>query len=293
MPHGSARVGNVEVVALCDGVVGSSSPIEESFPGGAPGTWDDVRARYPGTVSDAGHWLLHVHAFALRSAGRTILVDTGFGPATAPAFAWAGKAGRLPVELAEAGIQAPEVDTVLVTHVHDDHIGWTVFEGGQTLHFPNARHVVNRADWDWMEGSDDPEDVEIFTKLLKPLEDLGALELSDDRVVVTDELALVHAPGHTPGHQVVLIESEGERALLSGDAFNHPAQVPQPTLASSSDADPQLAVRTRTELLERAEREGRLVVPSHFPEPFGRVVTEDGRRAFRASGVGGGPGSAR
>lgn len=120
MPHGSAHVGGVEIVALCDGVLESSSPIEESFLGATPGTWDDARTRYPDTVAASGHWRLHVHCFALRSAGRTILVDTGFGPVTAPAFAWAKQPGRLPVELAEAGIEATEVDTVIVTHVHDD-----------------------------------------------------------------------------------------------------------------------------------------------------------------------------
>lgn len=93
MPHGSAHAGGVEIIALCDGVLESSDPIEESFLDAPPGTWDDVGTRYPGTVAGSGHWRLHVHCFALRSAGRTILVDTGFGPVTAPAFAWGSPDG--------------------------------------------------------------------------------------------------------------------------------------------------------------------------------------------------------
>jgi mRNA degradation ribonuclease J1/J2 len=112
----------------------SGEPIEESFLGATTDTWDDAAGRYPETVAPSGHWRLHVHCFALRSEGRTIVVDTGFGPVTAPAFAWAQQPGRLPVELAEAGIEAGEVDTVIITHVHDDHLGWTVFDGGRTLH---------------------------------------------------------------------------------------------------------------------------------------------------------------
>ncbi len=279
MPHGSAHVGGIEIVALCDGVL-ESDPIEESFLGATAATWDDVRTRYPDTVTASGNWRLHVHCFVLRSAGRTILVDTGFGPVTAPAFAWAKQPGRLPVELAEAGIEAGEIDTVIVTHVHDDHIGWTVFDGGRTLHFPNARYVINRADWEWMAASEDPEDVEIFSELMKPVADLGALQLSEDRVEVTEELTLIHAPGHTPGHQVVLLDSGGERGFLAGDTVNHPVQITQPTVASGSDADPELAVSTRTDLLDRTEREDRLLITSHFPQPFGRITTEDGTRTF-------------
>lgn len=282
MPHGSAQVGEVEITALCDGVLDSSEALEESFLGASPGTWDDARTRYPETVGASGHWRLHVHCFALRTSGRTILVDTGFGPVTAPAFAWAKQPGRLPVELAEAGIEAGEVDTVIVTHVHDDHLGWTAFDGGRTLHFPNARYVIHRNDWEWMAGSEDPEDVEIFAELMKPIADLGALQLIEDRLEVTGELTVIPAPGHTPGHQVVLVESGGERAIVAGDTANHPVQVTLPGVASGTDTDPELAVRTRTDLLGRAEREDRLFVTGHFPEPFGHIITEDGIRTFHS-----------
>lgn len=282
MPHGSAQVGEVEITALCDGVLDSSEALEESFLAAPPGTWDDARTRYPETVGPSGHWRLHVHCFALRTSGRMILVDTGFGPVTAPAFAWAKQPGRLPVELAEAGIEAGQVDTVIVTHVHDDHLGWTAFDGGRTLHFPNAKYVIHRNDWDWMAGSEDPEDVEIFAELMKPIADLGALQLIEDRLEVTGALTVIPAPGHTPGHQVVLVESSGQRAIVAGDTANHPVQVTLPGVASGTDSDPELAVRTRTDLLGRAEREDRLFVTGHFPQPFGRIMTEDGIRTFHS-----------
>jgi glyoxylase-like metal-dependent hydrolase (beta-lactamase superfamily II) len=281
MPHGSMQVGQVQITALCDGVLETSDPIEQSFLGAPQGTWDDVRTRFPDTVAPSGHWRLHVHCYALRSAGRTILVDTGFGPVTAPAFAWTKQPGRLPVELAEAGIGAGEIDTVIVTHVHDDHLGWTAFDGGATLHFPNARYVIHRNDWEWMAASQDPEDVEIFAELMEPIADLGALQLIEDRLEISRELTVVPAPGHTPGHQVVLVDSSGERAIVAGDTANHPVQVTLPGVASGTDADPELAVRTRTDLLDSAEREDRLFVTGHFAEPFGRIITEDGIRTFR------------
>jgi glyoxylase-like metal-dependent hydrolase (beta-lactamase superfamily II) len=133
-----------------------------------------------------------------------------------------------------------------------------------------------------MAQSEDPEDMDIFAELMKPIADLGALQLIEDRLEVSGELTVVPAPGHTPGHQVVLIESSGQRAIVAGDTANHPVQVPLPGVASGTDTDPELAVRTRTDLLGRAESEDRLFVTGHFPEPFGRIVTEDGIRSFHS-----------
>lgn len=131
-----------------------------------------------------------------------------------------------------------------------------------------------------MAASEDPEDVEIFAELMKPIADLGALQLSEDRLEITGELTVLHAPGHTPGHQVVLVDSSGARAVVSGDTANHPVQVTLPMIVSGTDVDPEFAVRTRTDLLDRAEREDRLLITAHFPEPFGRITTVDGTRTF-------------
>jgi glyoxylase-like metal-dependent hydrolase (beta-lactamase superfamily II) len=157
-----------------------------------------------------------------------------------------------------------------------------VFDGGRTLHFPNARYVIHRNDWEWMAQSEDPEDMDIFAELMKPIADLGALQLIEDRLEVSGELTVVPAPGHTPGHQVVLVDSGGEHAIVAGDTANHPVQVTLPGVASGTDTDPELAVRTRTDLLGRAEREDRLFVTGHFPEPFGRIIAEDGTRTFHS-----------
>jgi glyoxylase-like metal-dependent hydrolase (beta-lactamase superfamily II) len=78
----------------------------------------------------------------------------------------------------------------------------------------------------------------------------------------------------------VLVDSRGERAIVSGDTANHPVQVTMPTIASGTDADPELAVRTRIDLLDRAEREDRLLITGHFPEPFGRITNAGGSRTF-------------
>jgi len=276
VPHGRIRVGGVEVIALCDAIVSSSKPGSGSFPGVDEAIWSESRERHPDVFAPDGRWRLHVHPSVVRSNGRTFLVDTGLGPESAPAFAWSGTAGRLSLELAGAGIDPAEAELVLITHVHDDHIGGTVLDP-TTPAFPSARYVIHRADWQMMAGATDEEDRGIFAAVLAPLERAGVVELSEGAFTVTDELRLEHAPGHTPGHQVLSIDSSGERALISGDLVNHPAQLLQPGLAGTTDVDPELASATRASWLERIEREGSIVAPAHFAEPFGRF-TRDGDR---------------
>jgi glyoxylase-like metal-dependent hydrolase (beta-lactamase superfamily II) len=272
--HGRVRVGRVEIIALCDAVVSSSRPGSASYPGADEAIWREARERHPQVFAPDGRWRFHVHPFVVRSKGRTFLVDTGLGPESAPAFAWSGTTGLLSSELAGEGIDPAEVELVLITHVHDDHIGGNVTDPG-TPAFVSARYVIHRADWELMANATDEEDREIFAAVLAPLERAGVIELSEGAFTVTDELRLEHAPGHTPGHQVLSIDSSGERALISGDLVNHPAQLLQPGLASATDMDPELANATREAWLERIEREGRIVAPAHFAEPFG-AITSDG-----------------
>ena len=229
-------------------------------------------------------WRFHVHVYVVRSRGRTFLLDTGIGPASAPAHAWTGIAGSLPSELADAGVDPLAIELVLISHVHDDHLGWNV-TGTATPTFPNARYVINRADWELMADATDEEDREIFAAVLEPLQRAGVIELSESALEVTAELRLEHAPGHTPGHQVLAIDSGGERAVLSADLVNHPVQLHQPGLASASDMDPERANVTRTSWLERIEREDRIVAPAHFAEPFGTIVRDGDERRWEPVGL--------
>jgi glyoxylase-like metal-dependent hydrolase (beta-lactamase superfamily II) len=275
--HGSRRVGEVEVVALCDGITRSSHPVEESFPG--VGDWDTLREAYPDVFTDDGsRWRFHVHAFLVRSDALTLLVDAGVGPPGTPWPEWAGEGcGRLPNELAAAGVAAEDVDAVVLTHVHDDHLGGFIHADGG-IAFPNARHLMQRADFDVLR--EDPEDEVYLEHVLRPLQAAGRLEFVEDGHRIADGLTLLSTPGHTPGHQSLVIETAGETALIAGDVLNHPGQVGD-RFPSGSDHDPGRAADTRERVLSRAEREGLLLSTAHLTEPFGRVELEGGRRIWR------------
>jgi glyoxylase-like metal-dependent hydrolase (beta-lactamase superfamily II) len=287
VPHGSIRIGSVEIVALCDGVVLASRPATESFPGIGADVLAEARERYP-AVFHHERWRLHVHAFLLRSGGRTILVDAGIGPESVPAYSWSHTRGALPEELSAAGVTPTDVDTLVVTHVHDDHLGWSVAEGSSEPMFPNARYLIHRADWDLMATTEDEEDRVTFDAVLAPLDRAGVLQLTGAGLRLTPEIGIVHAPGHTPGHQILLVDDGSDRAIVSGDLVNHPGQLLQPGLNGTSDFEPERAAATRAAFLERVDREDRVVAAAHLPEALGRVVRDGDRWAWRALDAAGG-----
>jgi glyoxylase-like metal-dependent hydrolase (beta-lactamase superfamily II) len=197
-----------------------------------------------------------------------------------------GMAGRLQDELRAAGIGPDDVDVVVLSHLHPDHVGGNVRRDGEDvqLAFARARYLVNEVDWAAF------HDVEVqrhfpfafVDQTITPLEALGALELFAGDHRATEEVTLLSAPGHTPGHMIARIQSRGEHAVLVADALLHPAQVTEPDWSSMFDMDVDNDRRTRHELLDELESQNLLFAASHFPEPsFGRIVRDDGRRYWQ------------
>jgi glyoxylase-like metal-dependent hydrolase (beta-lactamase superfamily II) len=287
MGSGSLRIGNVEVMALLDARV-KRFPFDLSqiFPGVPTDAWEPYRVRYPALFPDADGWSPEVCCYLIRSGGRTILVDTGIGPGGSAAAEFLGVSGVLPERLASAGVSPDEIDTVILTHLHFDHVGWCVaYDGGRArLSFAKARHIVHRADWEAFHSPEVQAAIPFsyIPEMATPIAQLCDLQLIDADQRVTDEVSIFHTPGHTPGSVSLEIVSGGERAILWADAFVHPATVTEPDWTFSFEMDPEAAVRTRMSLLDRVEETGSRVVACHFPEPgFGSVVRIDGKRYWQ------------
>ena len=257
MPHETMNVGAVQVTALCDVVGDFPVALDLAFPEVARRAWEPYRRRYPGAFSGTDRWRLRDWCFLVRARDRVVLVDTGVGGGAAPGARWIGASGRLPQELATAGVDPGGVNAVVLTHLHLDHVGWNLAWDGDRPRavFPNARYLIQRADWELFAREGDDNDREAFERCVRPLQTLGVLELLDGDRVLDAELTVLRTPGHTPGSQSLLVASGEDAVLLWGDVANHPAQVSEPAWCPRSDLQPETARRTRQALLDRVEAE--------------------------------------
>ncbi len=290
MPEGTLIVGNVEVLALTDSAGAFPFPLSQLFPQVSAEDWAPFQHRYPDVFAGPDTWHNHFGCYLLRSQGRIILVDTGIGStATNPGMVTTlagGVDGRLMTELQAAGVRPDEIDTVFFTHLHPDHVGWNLRQGGPTPQamFPQARYVVHQADW---EAFKTPEVQAAFPfpfweETLGPLETLGALDLLTGEQALTGEITALPTPGHSPGHMSLAIASGGERALILGDVAIHPAQVTETDWSALFDMDQLLAAQMRQQVFDRVEAEASTLVACHFPAPgFGRLVRLEGRRYWQ------------
>ncbi len=271
------RVGDVEIMHLSDGML--EFDLCNFFPTIPSEDW----TQYESHLTQEHKVRFNLGSYLIRSSGRTILVDTGLGPrpADTPDVPW----GELLRSFQASGVRPEDVDMVVMTHLHRDHVGWNVLREGQRYvpTFPNARYWMSRTDWDTSHQPDvQPQRYPNAPTCVWPLEELGLIEFMHGEHSLTRELTAVPTPGHTPGHVSILITSQGQRALVLGDAAHNPAQIEEPDWVSRADMDPELTRQTRRALLDGLEREEILVAAGHFEAPgFGRIVRLDGRRYWR------------
>ena len=270
-------VGEVRITALLDVDVPFPMPIDDVF-SCPPEDWAAHESRHPEAFSPDGGWRYMVTCYLVETADRRVLVDTGCGPVSLafPSFITAG--GALSERLGQLDVGKDEIDTVVVTHIHPDHVGGMRTPDGGPV-FTRARYLVPAADW---ESWSRPETQESFPlafvgETIAPLVAEGIVDLVDGERALSDELALFPTPGHTPGSSSLRVESGGEEAMLVGDVWLHPAQVSEPALGCAFDMDPELARATRSSMADQLAETGISVGACHFPEAFGEIVRLEGR----------------
>ncbi|MFW6693638.1 MBL fold metallo-hydrolase [Streptomyces sp. MAR4 CNX-425] len=262
------RAGRFEVVALLDAHGTFPMPREEAFPGASAAAWAGARRVDPRAFGPDGAWELDFRCFAVRRpGGRVVLVDSGIGPADSPAASWAPVPGALHARLAAAGIAPDDVDTVVLSHLHEDHYGWSVTPDGAPA-FPRARYVVQAAELAALAPGD-----AATTYAVAPLRRAGRLHVVDGgtRLVAHrggDAVTLVPTPGHTPGHQSVVVDGGRRQIVIAGDVVVHAVQLVDPSVRYFFEEDPDLARLSRRMLLERAEECHAVLATAHLNRPF-------------------------
>lgn len=275
-PSRTIAVGDISITYLPDGE-GHFEPVG-MFP--ASESDPDGWKRHSRWLDDDGRVVVTIGAFLIRTAGRNVLVDLGLGEADIeiPGFATA-TSGKLLQNLAAEGLSPADVDTVLYTHLHSDHTGWT--SGGSGLTFPNADHLIgDEAEIAYWRANADAPFAPPVDSVLDPIS--PRLGTCSDGQTVAPGVTVRATPGHTPGHQSVIVSSGAERAVLLGDVAHCPAQLPEQEWSVLFDVDPVTARATRERVLDELEGTDTPVGCCHFPESaFGRIVRGEGVRYWQ------------
>ncbi|MFD7558602.1 MBL fold metallo-hydrolase [Streptomyces sp. NPDC059835] len=280
-------LGDVEVIRVVEWQ-GPFVPARDLVPDAAAEVWkDNERELAP------DHWdpesdraVMALQTWVLRSAGRTVLVDTGVGngrerPGSPQFHQWQGD---FLGQLARAGVRPEDVDVVVNTHVHGDHVGWNTVgvPGEWAPAFPNAQYLIPAAD-DFHFGPGNAyakglreDDRLIYEDSIEPVHRAGQSLLWDGAHRIDENLTLESAPGHTPGSAVLRLASGADRAVFVGDLLHSPVQILGPACNSCFCMDASQAEASRRRVLQRAADERELVVPAHFGGSGAVEVRRDG-----------------
>lgn len=245
-----------------------------------------VKWLHPNYATETGNLVVSFHAYLIESNGKKILIDTCVGnDKTRMLPFFNNKADPFLERLAQAGYAPEDIDYVLCTHMHADHVGWnTRWDGERWLPtFPNARYLFGRIEWDhWKresvrnETEEDFENRRIIEDSLAPIIDAGLNDFVEMDHVLTPAVKLMPTPGHTPGHVSVSISSNGQDAIIAGDIMHHPIQLSDPGIISNFDTDDDHALRTRRAFIEAASDKPVLILGTHFARPSGGWIVSDG-----------------
>lgn len=268
----------------------SGLPLPVVFPDISAGDLDRVArwCAYPGLAGDpaASMMTLSMHSFVIQLDGQNILIDACNGNCKQRALAEVHMLDTpYLANLAALGLTPDDIDMVMCTHLHFDHVGWnTRLENGRWVPtFPNARYVFGRQDYEhWAEQDEEEVHRQAFEDSVLPIVQAGLAEIVDvgkptaAHLEIGDGIWLEPAFGHSPGCCLIHAQAGGPPAVFWGDVIHHPVQLVRPELQLMFDHDPMQAARVRQDLLARIADSDTMCFPAHFLGTSAGHVHRDG-----------------
>jgi glyoxylase-like metal-dependent hydrolase (beta-lactamase superfamily II) len=281
--------GHVTVFKIVDAV--GPAPIAELFPDAPLAAFaDNADWLVPDFYDPATRALpFSYNVFLVRTPRLIIIVDSGYGNDKRRSSSSIGnmRHGRFLEDLRAAGVKPEQVNFVMNTHFHTDHIGWNtrLVNGKWMPTYPNARYLFQRAELASVAaGKNGVQNVDpAILDSVQPIMDANRADVIDGDHEIGDGVRLMFTPGHTPGHHCLEINSRGKRALFTGDIFHSPIQMRYPDWTDRYDEDKPAAAAQRAKIIDTASDGDVTIFAAHFGGPTaGKIVSgKGGKRMFR------------
>lgn len=266
-------IGGTELYSISDGIIKVNK--KEFFSDLYETDWEPYK-EYSNQFID-----LNIGSFVIKTKSATVLVDTGLGKLDHGSHQL--KKETLISEMAKSGFSVTDIDIVFMTHLHWDHVGtnMTLTEEGWAPTFPNAKYFVSNKDWKLFSRLLNTKSFKYIKEQVSPLIELGLLNRFEGEISLTDEIRTLQTPGHTPGHNSLLISSNNEKAIITGDAIHIPIQFNHPDWSPSIDRNKSLSVKSRQLIIDYIEKEHALIAAGHFASPgFGNIIKVNSKKTY-------------
>jgi len=276
-------VGNIRITRVIESIYDEG--LEQFFPEHSPEAIKKLGWLEPHFATADGKLSYSIHAFIIEAGDTTIMVDTcvGDNKPRSSYFQWDLLQTNFLKNLEASGFSPGDIDVVLCTHLHLDHVGWNtrLVDGKWVPTFANARYLFGAREYEWLTSLRHPEKphahaYDMLDDSIAPIIEAGMAEFVDANHRICDGVWLMPTYGHTAGHVSVVIESDDNKALITGDFIHHPCQLAHPHWGVGADHDPEMATLCRKEVLSILSGTPTLVLGTHWSEPTAGKVVRDG-----------------
>lgn len=280
------RIGDVEIIQIVE--MEDNELFASFIPEATPENVSKIDWLKPYFIGETGNLNAQVQSLLIKSKDKNILIDTcnGNDKNRPNVPTWGNLKIDFLKKLHDHGVTVEDIHIVACTHLHFDHVGWNtkLEEGKWVPTFPNATYLFSKDEYGYWIKKPEKEMVDDFNGIddsVTPIVEAGLAQLVIDDHRIDENVRFIPTPGHTPHHISIVIESQGKKAIITGDALHHPCQIAHQDWTTLADTYPDQVIETRKKLLSEIKDTHTLLIGSHFANPVaGKIVTVDGGLKF-------------